>query len=44
MEELKEAMKRLGINMNEKELENLIKEVDEDGNGEIDFSEFCAVS
>ncbi len=41
--ELANAMKSLGMNPGQKELENLIREVDQDGNGEIDFQEFCDV-
>ncbi|CAD5211099.1 unnamed protein product [Bursaphelenchus xylophilus] len=40
-EELKEAIMSLGQNISDQEIEDLIKEVDEDGNGEIDFDEFC---
>ena len=36
-------MKSMGMNPNQQELENLINEVDADGNGEIDFEEFCGV-
>ncbi|CAJ0944532.1 unnamed protein product, partial [Mesorhabditis belari] len=41
-EELKRAMKALGVGMSDEHIENIIKEVDSDGNGEIDFDEFCA--
>nr|CAD2189715.1 unnamed protein product [Meloidogyne enterolobii] len=40
-EELKGAMLRIGLEADDAEIERLIKEVDEDGNGEIDFPEFC---
>ncbi|KAL3068077.1 hypothetical protein niasHT_038067 [Heterodera trifolii] len=40
-EELKGAMLSIGLQADDAEIERLIKEVDEDGNGEIDFPEFC---
>ncbi|VDN25978.1 unnamed protein product [Gongylonema pulchrum] len=40
-EELKQAMIRIGVDAHEQDIEDLINEVDEDGNGEIDFAEFC---
>lgn len=43
MVELKQSMTRLGLNVNDKELETILKEVDQDGNGQIDFDEFCSV-
>lgn len=43
MVELKQSMVRLGLTVNDKELETILKEVDQDGNGEIDFNEFCSV-
>ena len=33
-------MRSLGQNPNEEELDNMIKEIDEDGNGTVDFEEF----
>ena len=38
--ELQELMKDLGITKTDFEIEQMVKEVDEDGNGEISFSEF----
>ena len=36
-------MQRLGMQTDKAELTKLINEVDQDGNGEIDFDEFCDV-
>ncbi len=36
-------MRSMGMSPEQEELETLIQEVDADGNGEIDFEEFCAV-
>ena len=33
-------MRSLGQNPNEEELNDMIKEIDEDGNGTVDFEEF----
>ena len=33
-------MRSLGQNPNEEELDDMIKEIDEDGNGTVDFEEF----
>ncbi|XP_052769116.1 calmodulin-A-like isoform X2 [Mya arenaria] len=41
IKELEIAMRSLGQNPNEEELERMIKEVDKDGNQELDFEEFC---
>ena len=43
IEELKFAMEKLGQNGTVVELENEIKEIDLDGNGEIDLEEFLTV-
>ena len=40
--ELGEMMSALGQNLSAEELDAIIKEVDADGSGEIDFDEFCA--
>ncbi|KOO32158.1 flagellar calmodulin [Chrysochromulina tobinii] len=40
--ELGEIMSALGQNLSAEELDAIIKEVDADGSGEIDFDEFCA--
>merc|ERR1711865_725775 len=42
-DELGTAMKALGADSTRAELEELVKEIDEDGNGEIDFDEFCSM-
>lgn len=36
-------MKNLGMNPNEQELESIIDDVDQMGNGEISFDDFCDV-
>ena len=40
--ELREAILSIGLQANDAEINALIEQVDEDGNGEIDFEEFCA--
>ncbi|KAI6241071.1 EF hand [Aphelenchoides fujianensis] len=40
-DELKEAILSFGHQASDAEIDELIQEVDEDGNGEIDFGEFC---
>jgi Ca2+-binding EF-hand superfamily protein len=37
-------MRTLGLNPTEEELLNIVNEYDVDGNGKIDFSEFCRIS
>lgn len=39
--ELGVAMRTLGLNPTEDELLNIVNEFDVDGNGKIDFPEFC---
>ncbi len=41
--ELGTVMRTLGQNPTEEEIDQMIKEVDMDGNGEIDFDEFCSL-
>merc|ERR1739845_283124 len=41
--ELASVMKTLGQDIDEKEVGVMISEVDSDGSGEIDFSEFCTL-
>ena len=36
-------MRSLGQNPNEEELDDMIKEIDEDGNGTVDFEEFLVM-
>jgi calmodulin len=41
IKELGVAMRTLGLNPTEEELLNIVNEYDVDGNGKIDFGEFC---
>ena len=41
--ELGTVMRTLGQNPTDAEIEQMIKEVDLDGNGEVDFDEFCGL-
>ena len=40
VDEMKFIMKNLPVKVSEEDVEAMIKEVDEDGNGEIDLDEF----
>merc|ERR1712117_717883 len=40
-DELGEIMRAMGFRPTEEELVDLLKEIDEDGSGEIEFAEFC---
>lgn len=42
-EELKDLMDTVGIKLSQVEVDNMIKEIDQDSNGEVDFDEFVAV-
>jgi len=42
-QELGQLTKKLGLNYTEKQLETMVREIDVDKNGEIDFEEFIAV-
>uniref|UniRef100_A0A1B6C848 EF-hand domain-containing protein n=1 Tax=Clastoptera arizonana TaxID=38151 RepID=A0A1B6C848_9HEMI len=37
-------LEMIGCSQSEKSLKEIIKEVDEDGSGELDFSEFCSLA
>ena len=41
--ELTEALKYLGENPTEAEVDSMIQQVDLDGSGEVDFYEFCVM-
>ena len=41
-QELRDGMAKFGEHLTDKEVEQLIKDVDLDGNGELDFKEFLA--
>ena len=43
LSELRDVMKSLISNPTEAELRDMINEVDTDGNGTVDFNEFCAM-
>ena len=40
-DELGEIMRAMGFRPTEEELVDLVKEIDEDGSGQIEFAEFC---
>ncbi|XP_045187014.1 neo-calmodulin-like isoform X2 [Mercenaria mercenaria] len=41
--ELETAMKSMGVDCSQKDMDNLIKQMDADGNGSVDFFEFCGM-
>lgn len=41
--ELSEAMKILGHNLTEEEVETMIKDADKNGDNKVDFDEFVAI-
>ena len=43
IKELEQIMKKLGQNLTESELQNMINEVDIDGSGTIDFRDFLGI-
>ena len=43
MEEVEELTKLLGLDLTRDEVELLVREIDKDGNGEVDFEEFLLV-
>ena len=43
MQELGTVMRSLGQNPKEEELTDMINEIDEDGNGTVDFAEFLVM-
>ena len=38
-----QLMETIGRNLNEKQLEQMMKEIDEDGSGLVEFDEYCMV-
>ena len=42
-DELRHIMRNLGEHLDEEEIDDIIREVDSNGDGEIDFEEFCAI-
>lgn len=42
VDELEQLLETVGMRLDPKELQQMIKDMDTDGNGEIDFDEFCS--
>ena len=43
-EELKRGFKSIGVPLSEKELDTFVREMDADGDGEIDYREFTWIN
>jgi len=42
-EELKDVLKEANVNFNDEQLSEFMRRIDTDGNGSIDFNEFCTI-